>query len=257
MTKPMFTQAIVRPPTPSMVEGLSEAQMGRPNYERALVQHEAYVDALRQCGLAVTHLPAADEFPDACFVEDVALITPQCAILTRPGALTRRGEVALIEPVIRDRFSAVMTITEPGTLEAGDVMMVGEHYYIGLSERTNQAGADQLIDALVSVGLSGSVVTMSELLHLKTGVSYLEQNRMLVVGEFCQKAEFADYDRFELESSDAYSANSVWINDTVLVPKGNERTSAAIKAWGYRLIELDMSEFQKLDGGLSCLSLRF
>ncbi len=253
----MFTNAIVRQPAKSMIEGLSEANLGSPNYQLACEQHAGYVKALIECGLSVTVLDAVEEFPDSCFVEDVALFTPTCVILTRPGAPTRQGEVAHIEAAVRSTGKTIEVIEAPGTIEAGDVMMVGNHYYIGLSDRTNANGAEQLIGLLNKYEMTGSVVEMSEMLHLKTGLSYLEGNNLLACGEFVNKAEFQQYELTEIPMANSYSANSVWINGTVLVPAGFTETSAAVKAMGYGVIEVPMSEFQKLDGGLSCLSLRF
>lgn len=253
----MFKYAIVRKPSRSMVDGITEAELGKPDYENACVQHNDYIDALKECGLEVTILPALEEFPDSCFVEDAALMTPHCAILTNPGAKSRRGEVAHIADSVRSFYDHVDEIKSPGFVEAGDIMMVGDHYYIGLSERTNQEGADQLIAVLEKFGMSGSVVTMSEVLHLKTGLGYLEDNNLVACGEFLTKPEFQKYNLMEIDPSDSYSANSVWINGTVLVPKGYSMTSELIKNKGYKVREVDVSEYRKLDGGLSCLSLRF
>ena len=135
--------------------------------------------------------------------------------------------------------------------------MVGDHYYIGLSERTNQAGAEQMIAILQQYGMQGSIVELSEVLHLKTGLGYLEQNNLLACGEFLDKPEFQSFNLLRVDTHEAYAANSVWINDTVLTPMGFPKTLALIESAGYRVREVDVSEFQKLDGGLSCLSLRF
>jgi dimethylargininase len=158
---------------------------------------------------------------------------------------------------IREFYSEVETIEAPGNVEAGDIMMVGDHYYIGLSERTNLAGAEQLIGILKSHGMSGSVVEMTEVLHLKTGLGYLENNHLLACGEFLGKPEFQQFNLLEVDPAEAYAANSVWINDTVLTPKGFPKTRSLIESAGYKVRQVDVSEFQKLDGGLSCLSLRF
>ena len=135
--------------------------------------------------------------------------------------------------------------------------MVGEHYYIGLSERTNPAGARQMTAILESHGLRASTVHLTEVLHLKTGLGYLENNNLLVCGEFLDNAEFQQYKLLRVDPDEAYAANSVWINDIVLSPKGFPKTRTLIEAAGYKVREVDVSEFQKLDGGLSCLSLRF
>jgi dimethylargininase len=253
----MFTKAIVRTPSKSLVDGITTASLGTPDYEKALIQHKDYIEALKECGLSVTCLEADEAFPDSTFVEDVALMTPHCAIITKPGAATRQQEVLSIRPVINDFYSIVESIELPGTVEAGDIMMVGDHYYVGLSERTNQAGADQMIGILEKYKMTGSVVTLTEVLHLKTGLGYLENNHLLACGEFLAKPEFQQYNLTEVCQEEAYAANSVWINGTVLTPKGFPKTLALIQSLGYKTREVDVSEFQKIDGGLSCLSLRF
>jgi len=253
----MFTKAIVRTPCEAMVNGLSSAELGLPDYHNALVQHADYIEALKECGLQVTVLPADESFPDSTFVEDVALMTPPCAILTNPGAPTRTLETRSMLGTIRGFYENVEMIKAPGHVEAGDIMMVGDHYYIGLSERTNQEGAGQMIAILESYGLQGSMVELTEVLHLKTGLGYLENGHLLACGEFLTKPEFQKFNLLEVDSDEAYAANSVWINDTVLTPAGFPKTRSLIEAAGCKVREVDVSEFQKIDGGLSCLSLRF
>ena len=131
-------------------------------------------------------------FPDSTFVEDVALLTPHCAIMTNPGAATRTQEVISMQPVVNDFYQNIESIKMPGTVEAGDIMMVGDHYYIGLSERTNQIGADQMIAILKKYNMTGSVVSLTEVLHLKTGLGYLENNNLLACGEFLTKPEISE-----------------------------------------------------------------
>ncbi len=253
----MFTQAIVRTPCQAMKHGISTANLGRPDHQKALVQHADYIEALKECGLHVTVLPADEDFPDSTFVEDAALITPHCAILTRPGAPSRTLEIQSIFLTLREFYEKVEKIEAPGNVEAGDIMMVGDHYYIGLSERTNQAGAEQMIAILQRFGMQGSVVDLAEVLHLKTGLGYLENNNLLACGEFLSKPEFQQYNLLEVDPEESYAANSVWINDTVLTPAGFPKTTALIESAGYAVRQVHVSEFQKLDGGLSCLSLRF
>jgi len=253
----MFNHAIVRLPGPEMIGGLSSASLGKPDYDLALDQHAKYVDALRSCGLEVKVLEADSRFPDGCFVEDVAICTPVCAIVTNPGAPSRNGEKRLMEPAIRTYYTQVESISSPGTLEGGDVMRVENHYYIGISERTNREGADQLIQILDHYGISGTIVPLSHMLHLKSGVSYLEKNRLLVSGEFVKEPVFAGFERMVVDPGESYAANSLWVNSRVLVPAGFPKTLELIKQGRYDTTVLDMSEFRKLDGGLSCLSLRF
>lgn len=252
-----FTKAIVRIPCERMTEGLSSAALGIPDFSLALIQHQEYVWALQDCGLAVSILPPRNDFPDSTFVEDTALLTTALAIITNPGAPSRKGETTSMKIIINDFYNNIAYIREPGTLEAGDVMMCGSHFYIGLSERTNQAGADQLISILKKHGMDGSAVEIGDMLHLKSGVSYLENNTLLAVKALQNHPAFSKFNIIPVPENEAYAANSLWINGFVLVPEGFPETLQNIQKAGYKTIVLDVSEFRKLDGGLSCLSLRF
>ena len=253
----MFTKAIVRQPCPEMIRGLTSASLGKPDFHRAMKQHAAYVEALQSCGLKVEVLEADSRYPDSVFVEDVALCTPACAIVTNPGAPSRNGEKHEIRAVLEGHYTHVEAIEAPGTLDAGDVMMVGTHFYIGISKRTNREGAGQMSAILENYGMSASLVPLEEILHLKSGLSYLEKNHLLITGEFLDQPAFEGFQSIRVEPREAYAANSLWVNSTVLVAEGFPRTLASIREAGYATITLDVSEFQKLDGGLSCLSLRF
>lgn len=253
----MFKNAIVRTPSKSMINGLTTAGLGQPDYAKALIQHKNYISALKECGVEVTILEADKNFPDSTFVEDVALLTPKCAIITNPGASSRRGEITGMKKVLRKFYSDIEEIQAPGTVEAGDIMMVGSHFYIGLSARTNKDGAGQIISILEKYGMSGSVVTLEKVLHLKTGLAYLENNNLVACGEFVSKEEFKKYNIIEINANESYAANCIWVNNRVLIPKGFPKAKTTIEKFGYQTIEVDVSEFQKLDGGLSCLSLRF
>lgn len=254
----MFTKAIVRRPAKSMIEGItSNPQLGKPDYDKALRQHDAYIAALKKCGLEVTVLPADERFPDSCFMEDVAVCTRKFAIVTNPGASTRNREIEGVPELLGRFFKDVDRIQAPGTLEGGDVMMVGDRFYVGLSARTNKEGADQFIEALKKRGFEGQGVEMKEVLHLKTGLSYLEDGFLLVAGEFIRSPEFASFKRIEVDPAEAYAANCIRVNEYVLVPAGFPKTEARIRQASLPIIVIDTSEYRKLDGGLSCLSLRF
>lgn len=240
-----------------MVNGITSANLGKPDYERALHQHRDYIRALQNCGLEVIILEADENYPDSTFVEDTALLTPYCAVITRPGAESRRGEITAIKKAVAAFYSQIETIEAPGTVEAGDIMQVGSHFYIGLSERTNAVGASQLIALLQKYGMTGSTVALDEVLHLKTGVAYLENNNVLACGEFITKVEFEKFSLLQVEEDESYAANCIWVNGTVIVPHGFPKTKRLIEDAGYPTLAIDVSEFRKLDGGLSCLSLRF
>lgn len=255
----MFTRAIVRRPCRNMIHGITTAELGKPDYEKACEQHNRYIDSLKALGLEVIVLPALEEFPDSCFVEDPAVLNQNCALLTNPGAPSRNGEKDALLPLLEEFFppDRLCRITAPGTVEGGDVMQVGKHYYIGRSQRSNAEGCRQFSQIMQDYGYQVTIVEMKRFLHLKTGLSYLDRNQLLVTGEFCTDPLFAGFDRIEVPAEEAYAANSLWINGTVLVPDGYPQTLARIREAGYPTLVLDMSEFCKLDGGLSCLSLRF
>jgi dimethylargininase len=253
----MFNHAIVRTPPKSLVKGITTASLGSPDHDLALEQHREYISALESCGLSVKVMPADERYPDSMFIEDTALLMPRCAIATHPGAASRQGEVTAVAQELGNYYDQVKTIQAPGTVDAGDIMMVGDHCYVGLSERTNRVGASQMIELLQTYGYTGSMVPISESLHLKSSVSYLENNQLVVTGELCDKVDFADFEQLQIESTESYAANCVWINNQVLVAAGFPESCDRIRALGLAVIELDVSEFQKLDGGLSCLSLRF
>ena len=256
----MFKNVIVRRPCRALTEGItSSPELGKPNYEKALMQHDAYIAALRSCGVEVTVLPADERYPDSCFVEDPAVLTRKCAIITNPGAPSRNGEKDEIVEAVKSFYAAedIEYIRAPGTLEGGDVMMVGDHFYVGRSARTNPEGIAQFIAILEKHGLGGSEVPLEKVLHLKTGVNYIENGNMLVSGEFIDKSDFDKYNKIVIPEEEAYAANCIWVNDTVIVPEGYPAVKAAVEKAGYKVITVDTSEYRKIDGGLSCLSLRF
>jgi dimethylargininase len=252
----VFSHAIVRTPGRTLADSLTTARLGKVDLDLAKSQHRAYVRALETCGLAVHVLAAADEYPDAVFVEDVAVCTPSCAVLARPGAPSRRNEAALLSADLERRFECVERVGH-GTLDGGDVLAVGTHYFIGLSGRTDPTGARELREILARHGLTGSIVNVTGRLHLKTGVSYLENGVLLATREAGADAAFAGLRLLEVPATEAYAANCLWLNDRVVMPSGYPRTRALVEQAGYAVLVVDMSEFQKLDGGVTCLSLRY
>lgn len=253
----MFKKAIVRRPGKSVVDGITTAGMGKVDYEKLCEQHNAYLVAMKQCGLELIILNTDENHPDSVFMEDVALLTSKCAIIARPGAASRREEINGMRMVLEPHFQFIEQIKPQGTLEAGDVMMAGNHFYIGLSERTNEAGANQLIAILEKYGFSGSIILLKDMLHLKTGVSFIENNTVVLAGSLKLNKTFSSYKKIMVDDDEMYAANCIWVNGNVLLAAGYPKINKAIHDAGYPIIELEMSEFQKLDGGLSCLSLRF
>jgi dimethylargininase len=254
-----FTRAIVRPPAATFTASITTSDLGAPDLALALEQHEAYCRALECLGLSLTRLLPDPEFPDSTFVEDTAVVTSGAAILTRPGAASRRGEVERIEPALRGWFPEPAAITEPGTIDGGDVCEAGRHFFIGLSTRTSPEGAAQLVEWLSRQDLSSSVIDIRGIpgpLHLKTGLSWLGERRLLATGKLAGHEALRGWEVVRVPEGENYAANSVRVNDALLVADGFPATCSLLRGWGYNLIPLGMSEFQKMDGGLSCLSVR-
>jgi dimethylargininase len=256
-----FSRAVVCAPTSTFADGLTASgALGRPHLPRALRQHADYCRALEGCGLELTALSPDERYPDGTFVEDTAVVAPRVAILSRPGAESRTGEVSAVAAALRQLMSNLETIESPGTLDGGDVCQVEEHFLIGISGRTNEAGAEQLAQILVRHGYSASTVDIrgrGSLLHLKSGIAYLGDERFVAAPSLPRIEALAGYTRLEVDPAEAYAANCIRVNDKVLVPMGYPRIASRLSALGYSVLLLEVSEFQKMDGGLSCLSIRF
>ena len=257
----MFTRAITRKPCRALIDGISTAMFGegKPDYDAAIAQHAAYVETLRGLGLDVTVLEGDERFPDSCFVEDPAVVMAECAIVTNPATDSRRDEKIEMEGVLKRFYSEdqIFHIEAPGTMEGGDVMLVDKHFYVGLSDRTNQAAVDQFTKIVGQFGYETTAVPVTEGLHLKDFVIYLENGKMLVSKVMNEQPAFADYERYVIDADELYAINSMNINGTVLVPKGFPKTAALIEKLGYPIKLMDTNEFRLIDGSLTCLSLRF
>lgn len=240
-----------------MVNGITMAGLGKPDYKVALVQHEQYIEALRMSGLKVTVLPSDEAYPDSTFVEDTALLIPECAIVTNPGAPSRKGEVAGIKNVLSEFYNHIEEVRPPGTADGGDILTVGDHYYIGLSERTNIGGAKQITEILKKYGKTASTIMVKNLLHLKSGIAYLGDRHIIMASEFDPGLIFKDFITLRVRKEESYAANCVRIKNNVIFPKGYTNAKSMAENSGFSIVEIDVSEFRKLDGGVSCLSLRF
>jgi dimethylargininase len=256
----MFKYAITRRPGANFADGLTTSGLGAPQVDLTLAQHRAYCLTLCQCGLELVELEADLDYPDSTFVEDAAVLVKDCAVLTNPGADSRKGEVAAIRSVLERYFDQIETITAPGTLDGGDICEAGTHFFIGLSDRTNEEGAAQLSRILASRGYTSSTVSIhgiKGILHLKSGITYLGGGRMVLIDALVGHEAFKSYTVIRVAEQENYAANCLMVNDAVLVPAGFPLLRAELERNGYKTIPLEMSEFQKMDGGLTCLSLRF
>ena len=255
-----FTQALIRPPASNFADGLTTVDLGVPDFALTLRQHAAYCNALAGLGVAMHPLPASTDFPDSTFVEDTAILTARGALLCRPGAVSRAGEVALVRAPLATAFDNLAEIVAPGTLDGGDVCEAGDHFFIGLSQRTNEAGAEQLTAWLAARGYSASTIDirgMRNILHFKSGASWLGDRRLVVIESLLTRGDWHGFETVTPHRDDDYAANLVRVNEGVLIPAGYPCFADQLRGLGYQLVELDMSEFRKMDGGLSCLSLRW
>ncbi len=252
----MFAHAITRLPGENFGAGLTTANLGAPDYALILRQHWAYRQALLSLGVDVIVLPPEPTYPDAYFVEDPAIVTPKLAVITRPGAPSRRGEQTSLAPLL-GYYRPLLYISAPGTVEGGDVLMAGEHFFIGLSERTNSEGARQLSGYLTNAGYSCDMVPVAGGLHLKSSVNFVGNNTLLLSKSLADYPGFSGYNKILLDEDEEFAANSLLVNQTLLVPAGFPKAKAKLSGLGMPIIELDVSEVRKMDGGLTCMSLRF
>jgi dimethylargininase len=251
-----FTHAITRLPADSVAQGLTTASLGAPDPELTQQQFRTYLDILLQLGLTVTTLPAQPDFPDAHFVEDTAVLMPELAIITNPGAPSRRGEIHSIAPLV-SRFRHTVWLGEGAHMDGGDVLMVDKRFFIGLSSRTNEAGISQFAAAVEKFGYSVQAVPVDAGLHLKSIVNYVGCNTLILSEDAVNNPVFSDFAQIVLSPQEEYAGNTLWINDTLITPSGYPHTLRQLQTLGLPIIQTDTSEIRKMDGGLTCLSLRF
>src|SRR6478672_1539551 len=219
----IFTKAIVRLPGENFAQGVTSGRFGLPDIRRARQQHANYCAALEQCGLTLTKLPADAQHPDSTFVEDNAVVTARLAVITRSAAASRVGETENMKVVLRRFFTQLEEISEPGTIDGGDVCMADNHFFIGLSQRTNEAGASQLQAILSDGGFTSSVIdvrNVNNLLHLKSGMAYLGDRKVVLSEVLVDLPEFGDYDKIILGADDEYATNCIRVNDYVIIASG-------------------------------------
>lgn len=251
----MFAHAITRLPGPDYALGLTTSGLPAPELALTIFQHKAYVDSLKSLGLDVLELPPAPGFPDACFVEDTAVVTREVAVITRPGALSRQGEIATMATALKP-FRNLAWIDAPGTLDGGDVLQVGKTIFIGISDRTNEAGARQLANILAPLGYASTFIDVAAGLHLKSSINFVGNNTMLVTKDFADHPAIEGYTRLVAPDGEKYAANTLLINGTLIMPSGYPKTRTMLDTFCCPIVELDTSEYRKMDGGLTCLSIR-
>jgi dimethylargininase len=218
------------------------------------IQHEAYRKALAATGIAVIALPALDDHPDGAFVEDVFLSLPETSILCRPGSASRRGEVAAIEGVLPvDR--PTVRISAPGTLDGGDVLRVGKQLFVGRSTRTNAAGIAQLAEIVRGYGYEVTMIEVRGALHLKTAVTLLAPNLLLVNPDWIDARAFDSWHRVTVAPGEDFAANSLEIDNIIFMAAAFPATVERISLAGFAVMPIDISEFAKAEAGVTCLSV--
>jgi dimethylargininase len=253
-----FTRAITRLPARSSVDGLRAEDIGDPDYRQMLRDHAHYVATLQLAGAEVTELDALEDYPDSVFVEDVALCLPEVAILMRPGAASRAGEVAQMAPVLRDFYEQLLSIDAPGHIEGGDILVTSREILVGRSARTDAAGIAQLADIVERFGYRlREVATPPGVLHFKTDCSLLDADTILATRRLDASGCFDGYRVIHTADGEEAAANSIRYNGLVLMPAGFARTRERLLQAGFDVRAINNSECAKLDGGMSCLSLRF
>lgn len=255
MTSHDFTHAILRTPGRSVVSGLRMHDGPGPSYEGVLTEHTAYAQALREAGLTVDVLEPLEDYPDAIFVEDPALVFTEGAILMKPGAASRQGEVALIRPALARHFERVIAMGD-GYADGGDIMVTPDKVLIGLSARTDATGAASLIEALAELGYTGEVVDPPrEALHLKTIAAPIDDETILTtrVGETL----FPGFRTIVVDPGEEAACNALRINDTLFLSARHPRIAERLDREGYKLHLLDTTHIARIDAGLSCMSLRW
>lgn len=253
-----FTRALCRTPAPSAVHGIRADGGPDPDFAGLAAEHAAYVATLRDLGLTVDVLPPLDDFPDALFTEDVALTFPQGAILLRPGAPTRAGEVTHIRAALAAHHPHLLEMTGPGYADGGDVLRLADRVIIGLSDRTDRAGAEELAGLLGALGHAAEIAqTPPGVLHFKTGCGLIDANTILAVPQLASCPQFAGLEVVLTPLGENPAANILRVRDTVLVGDRWLATRALLTARGIDCRALPTDQIAHIDAGLSCMSLRW
>jgi dimethylargininase len=248
-----YRHALVRQPGQSYAWAISSAGIS-PDVGQARAQHAQYCQALADSGLDVEILPSDERFPDSCFVEDPLLVIDGLAIIARPGMLARQGEEQVLYEAIKDRFPTA-AIQAPGTLEGGDVLQLPGRVLVGLSERTNQSGVEQLKNLLASKGLTIEALPVTGYLHLLSAAAYLGKGMLLAAPDYAENPVFAGLQVLTVPRIEAYAANALAVGDQVMLPEGYPISAEMIRSKGFNVRPVPMSQFAATDGGVSCLSV--
>lgn len=254
----IFSHAICRLPSRSLVNGLRAEDTGQPDYDVFIKDHADYVETLKSTGAKVIVLDALEAFPDSVFVEDAVLCLPKGAVIMRPGAPSRLGEAEAIKQAISELYTQVEQIKGPGFIEGGDILVTETEVLVGRSARTDKAGIEELASIIGSWNYTlREVDTPEGVLHFKTDCSLLDENTILSTKRLAQSGCFENYDVIYTADGEEACANTIRFNDYVIMPDGFPETERKLLDNGYDIKKIGNIEAAKLDGGMSCLSLRF
>jgi dimethylargininase len=226
------------------------------DYERACAQHRQYEDALRSLGMDVISLEAEPDLPDSVFVEDVALVLDECAILLNPGASSRRPEVASVEAALAP-YRDIFRIQPPGTVDGGDILRVGKTIYVGMSSRSTDNAIEQIRAILEPIGYEVRAVNVTGCLHLKSAVTQVSEDTLLVNPEWVSKDDFPGMHFIGVDPSEPYAANAVLVDGAIIYPSSFPKTRAKLEKAGINLLVVDADELAKAEGAVTCCSLIF
>jgi dimethylargininase len=224
--------------------------------ERARAQHRQYEELLAGLGCKLIKLPAEPELPDSVFVEDTAIVLDELAVITRPGAKSRRSEAASVAEVLK-QYRKLFYIEPPGTLDGGDVLQVGKSLYVGLSQRTNRLGIDQLRDVLSSYGYTVTVVNLHDCLHLKSAVTQVAEDTLLINRQWLDDKAFGKMQFIDVAQEEPFAANALRIGKVLIYPATFPETTQKLELQGIDVRTMDASELAKAEGGVTCCSLIF
>lgn len=253
-----FTHALCRLPSKSLIDGLRAVDIGQPDYDKFINDHHGYVEVLKETGAEVIVLDGLEEFPDSVFIEDAALCLPKLAVVMRPGAPTRLGEAEAIKSTLEKLYSNVKQINGSGFIEGGDILVTEKEILVGLSERTDKSGVEELASIVMPFGYKVRIVQTPEgVLHFKTDCSLLDENTILTTQKLADSGCFEDYNILYVAQGEEACANTIRFNNYVIMPSGFPKTYEKLVANGYEVKTIGNTEAAKLDGGMSCLSLRF
>lgn len=222
--------------------------------EIAKSQHHEYILALKELGCRVVELPEEASLPDSVFVEDAAFILPEAAVITRPGADSRKPETESIAKALAP-YLPIVRVTEPATVDGGDVLVLGKEIYIGMSTRSNPAAVGQIQDLLGQSGYKVTAVHLNDCLHLKTAVTKIDDTTILIDKNLVDPSQFKAYEWIEIDASEPFAANCLPVNGTIIYPDSFPRTRKILETRGYNIRPVTVDELAKAEGAVTCCSL--